>query len=93
MSQYDNTGKAAAWKPKKDTHPLSIKCNAHRDIAKGEDFEVAIWPQREKKSENSPDYTGNVQDKWVPQEKQGYDGPATNPIGEAPADFNDDIPF
>ncbi len=84
MSDYDNTGRAAAWRPKSADHPLSVKCHAHRDIRKGEEFEVAIWKAKDKRSERSPDYTGKVQDKFVPR---GSHEPQQR------QDFSDDIPF
>ena len=72
MSKFvPKPGSAVAWKPKAPNHPLSVKCVAHRAIAEGEEFEVAIWHEKEKKSDTSPDYTGKVQDKW--QKQQGYD--------------------
>ena len=74
MSYEKKPGEAVAWKPKAPNHPLSIKCTAHRALAEGEEFEVAIWPVQERKNENSPAYSGRVQNKWTPQEKQGATG-------------------
>lgn len=95
MSKYENKpGDAVAWKPKQPSHPLSIKCVAHRALAEGEEFEVAIWPVKERKNENSPSYSGKVQDKWVPQGQQGFSGTQTNDYPQSTGDGPDDtIPF
>ena len=74
MPYEPKPGSAVAWNPKTDRQPLTIRCVAHRDIEAGEEFDVAIWPNREKKSETSPDHMGKVQDRWVPQSKQGSTG-------------------
>ena len=89
MSEYDNSGRAVAWKPKKAGMPLSIKVTAHRDLQHGEEFEVAIWRARDKKSEKHPDYTGQCQDKWKPAPPRAN----TNSSVSRDQDFDDDIPF
>tara|TARA_R110002020_G_scaffold19701_2_gene67730 strand:- start:241 stop:516 length:276 start_codon:yes stop_codon:yes gene_type:complete len=88
-NEYDNSGRAVAWKPKKAGMPLSIKVTAHRDLQHGEEFEVAIWRARDKKSEKHPDFTGQCQDKWKPAPPRAN----TNSSVSRDQDFDDDIPF
>lgn len=66
MSEYDNAGRAVAWKnvPDRADKPLSIRCYAHRELALGEEFEVAVWEERSKREPSHPDYTGKVQDPY-----------------------------
>ncbi len=90
MSYEPKLGSAVAWAPRAPNHPLSIKCVAHRAIAEGEEFEVAVWANKEKKNEKGPDYSGNVQDKWVPQ---GQNNPVPQDVPAPDGDLNDDIPF
>ena len=94
-NEYYNSGRAVAWKPKKAGMPLSIKVTAHRDLQHGEEFEVAIWPARDKKSDNHPDYTGQCQDKWKPAQQQVQPPPRANTNSSVSRDqeFDDDIPF
>ena len=101
MPYEKKPGDAAAWNPSKENQPLSIRCSAHRALAEGEEFEVAIWRVVEKSKENAPDWSGHVQDKWEPPQRQGHmsradykrqGGPAN--AGEvASKGFDDDIPF
>ena len=91
MPEFDNTGKASSWPPRKQGAPRSVKCFAHRNIREGEEFEVALWPN---KSDNpkAPDYTGKVQDKWQPPQDNIHHGPQpgqTDPVDP----FDDPIPF
>ena len=65
---FDNTGQAASWPPRKPEAPRRVQCYAHRDIKKGEEFEVALWPNQTE-NEKAPDLKGKVQDKWIPQER------------------------
>lgn len=99
MPYEKKAGDAVAWNPRKENHPLSIKCTAHRDLREGEEFEVAVWRNRDKSSEKAPDFSGHVQDKYVPQtghmsraEYNRTQGPKQ--AGTVAADaFEDDIPF
>jgi hypothetical protein len=91
MSDFDNTGKASAWRPKKQGAPISIKCFAHRDLRKGEEFEVALW-DNESDNPKAPFKTGKVQDKWKPPQDNMHRGAQPGQTESTP-DFNDDIPF
>ena len=86
MMENEKPGRAAAWKPTREGLPLSIKCTAHRSLKQGEPFEVAIWGARDKKTDNHPDYTGKVQDRWKPRENYNSNAPRD-------AEFDDTIPF
>ena len=48
MTEYDNAGRAVAWKndPDRADKPLNIRCYAHRALKRGEQFEVAVWEER-----------------------------------------------
>jgi len=83
---YDNTGKASSWPAKTPKHPRKIVCYAHRDMKEGEEFEVALWPNVSD-NEKAPDYTGVVQNKWVPDPSFKRQQPAER------EEFDDDIPF
>lgn len=82
--KYDNTGKASSWPPRKQGAPRRIVCFAHRDIRAGEEFEIALW-ENASANPKAPDYTGKVQDKYVPPQRSSQPAPKT--------DFDDSIPF
>ena len=88
MTEYDNAGRAVAWKndPDRADKPLNIRCYAHRALKRGEQFEVAVWEERSKREPSHPDYTGKVQDRWKPRANYNSNAPRD-------AEFDDDIPF
>lgn len=106
MPYEKKPGEAVAWNPKADKHPLSIKCTAHRAIAEGEEFEVAIWRNAAKEKDTQPDWSGKVQDKWVPTnapqrssdrtsraEYNAREGKGMQTAADVVDDFDSDIPW
>jgi len=90
MSDFDNTGKASAWRGKGGKAPaLKVKCYAHKDLAAGTEFEVSLWTN-ESDNPKAPILKGEVQDPWKPPQDNMHRGAQP---GQTASDFNDDIPF
>ena len=91
MSQYNNDGKVSLWKRNPDAPDnapvLKGPVYAHRDIAKGEKLDLALW-RNDSDHPQAPYLTGKISDPFVKgQESQPKAEPKQN-------DFtDDDIPF
>jgi hypothetical protein len=95
--QFDNTGTVSIWERggQGNAPIMSGTAYAHRDIKKGEAFDIALWYG---KSQNpkAPKYTGKVSDPFKP-EGSGGGQQRSQPVQSRDFggdDFDDDnIPF
>lgn len=87
MSEYDNRGQVALWRPNSD-NPKAPQARgsfiAHRDIKEGEEVDIALW-RNHSDNPKAPVMKGKISDK-----QEGGSVPQPAP---APEDFDDDIPF
>jgi hypothetical protein len=86
MSQYDERGNVALWKPKSDNPKAPAASGtvvAHRDIREGETLDIALW-RNDSDNPKAPLMKGKIRDR---QERR------QEPAGSASDDLGDDIPF
>lgn len=87
MTEYDNRGQVALWKPKSDNPQAPAAKGtvvAHRDIREGETLEIALW-RNESDNPNAPLMKGKISD------KRTVDTVQRRP--EPPQQADDPIPF
>ncbi len=92
MSDYDNRGQVALWKPESDNPKAPAAKGtlvAHRDIREGETVEIALW-RNESDNPKAPKMKGKISD--VRQQSEPRTGGGSTDATD-PEDFNDDIPF
>lgn len=94
---FDNTGTVSIWERdgKGNAPIMSGTAYAHRDIKKGEAFDVALWIG---KSQNpkAPTYTGKVSDPYKKDDNRSSNSRSSQTAGRdyGASDFADeDIPF
>lgn len=88
MSQYDNTNRGAMWNnanKQSDNHPdLSGSINIE-----GVEYWISGWKRRSDSSPNAPVVSLSIR----PKDQQSAPKPQPAPVQQAPADFEDDIPW
>ena len=87
MSEYDNRGQVALWKPDSDNPKAPAAKGtvvAHRDIKEGETVEIALW-RNDSENPKAPLMKGKIGD------KQAQGGASKSPSPQE--DPDDDVPF
>lgn len=94
MSEYDERGKVALWKPETD-NPKAPQAKgrvvAHRDIKEGEELDIALW-RNQSDNPKAPVMTGKLSDKRE-QQAQPSGGEQQSAPPADNSDFDSDIPF
>ena len=88
MSNYDERGKVALWKPETD-NPKAPQAKgrvvAHRDIKEGEELDIALW-RNHSDNPKAPVMTGKLSDKREPN-------PQPTESAMQSDDWDNSIPF
>ena len=89
MSEYDDRGKVALWKPETD-NPKAPQAKgrvvAHRDIKEGEELDIALW-RNQSDNPKAPVMTGKLSDKR--EQPSGGEQQSAPPAD----DWDSDLPF